>query len=186
MCLHQAVEGARVGPVNFTFRDGPDVIRAADIPPGFAGVLSGHIHRAQRLDNNLHGRRMNAPVLYPGSVERTSFAERFEPKGYMLLRFDTGGLGGGVLAESKFCELPACPMVELELHPGKFNPQALDRQLGIKLAGLDPDSVVRIRVVDGGESWLRRRLSAAYLRAIAPTGMNFSLGSAQSTSIKRI
>lgn len=175
LCLHQAVEGARVGPVNFTFRDGPDVIRAADIPPGFAGVLSGHIHRAQRLDFDLGGRRMNAPVLYPGSVERTSFAERFEPKGYMLLRFDAGGSDGGVLVESKFCELPARPMVELELHLGEFSPEALDRQLGVKIGELDPDSVVRIRVVDGGESWLRRRLSAAYLRRCTPTSMNLSL-----------
>ncbi len=46
LCLHQAVEGAQVGPVDFTFKDGPDVIRGNNIPSGFAALLSGHIHRA--------------------------------------------------------------------------------------------------------------------------------------------
>ncbi|MFN2160351.1 MAG: exonuclease SbcCD subunit D [Anaerolineales bacterium] len=175
LCLHQAVEGAQVGPVNFTFRDGPDVIRAGDIPPGFSAVLSGHIHRAQRFNFDLNGIRMNAPVVYPGSVERTSFAERDEVKGFALLRFDRSRSGSTALVESKFCSLPARPMQELELHPGEFYQGDLSRQLGDLFAKLDPDSVVRIRIMDNGDSWLRRRLSAGYLRSTAPQSMNVSL-----------
>ena len=38
LCMHQAIEGAQVGVQNYTFRDGPEVIRGCDIPPGFAAV----------------------------------------------------------------------------------------------------------------------------------------------------
>ena len=87
LCVHQTVEGAQVGPGNYTFRSGADVVRGRDVSPGFAAVLSGHIHRRQVLTHDLGGRPMAAPVFYPGSVERTSFAERDEPKGYVWLEF---------------------------------------------------------------------------------------------------
>jgi DNA repair exonuclease SbcCD nuclease subunit len=80
LCLHEAVEGATVGPSNYTFRNTPDVIRCRDIPSGLTAVLCGHIHRHQVLTKGL-----KAPVFYPGSVERTSIAEKDEPKGYLTL-----------------------------------------------------------------------------------------------------
>jgi DNA repair exonuclease SbcCD nuclease subunit len=85
LCLHQCVEGATVGPANFTFTTAADVIRGADIPRGFAAVLSGHIHRHQTLTHDLRRRALAAPVLYPGSIERTSIAEADEEKGYMIV-----------------------------------------------------------------------------------------------------
>ena len=85
LCLHQAVEGATVGPSDFVFRSGVDVVRGSDVPPGFAALLSGHIHRAQVLARDLSGRPLAAPVLFAGSTDRVSFAERFEPKGSFLL-----------------------------------------------------------------------------------------------------
>src|SRR5512140_3049192 len=88
LCLHQAVEGAKVGPVGFTFRDGADVVRGRDVPAGFAAVLSGHIHRAQVLARDLAGRPLASPVLFAGSTDRTSFAERNEPKGTFLLELE--------------------------------------------------------------------------------------------------
>ena len=56
LCLHQAVEGAQVGPSDYTFRRGPDIIPGRAIPAGFDAVLSGHIHRAQTLTRDLGGR----------------------------------------------------------------------------------------------------------------------------------
>ncbi|UCD77513.1 MAG: metallophosphoesterase, partial [Desulfobacterales bacterium] len=47
LCIHQAVDGATVGPGNYMFRNAPDVVNASDIPEGFAAVLAGHIHRSQ-------------------------------------------------------------------------------------------------------------------------------------------
>ena len=87
-CVHQAVEGAKVGTPEFMFDRGDDVIRGRDLPEGFAAVLSGHIHRGQRLSRALDGRPFPAPVYYPGSIERTSMAERHETKGYLVLHLE--------------------------------------------------------------------------------------------------
>ncbi|ACL64996.1 metallophosphoesterase [Anaeromyxobacter dehalogenans 2CP-1] len=87
LCLHHCVEGATVGPTDFTFRDGPDVIPRSALPTGFAAVLCGHVHRHQVL-------RADGvpPVIYAGSTERTSSAEAGETKGIVLLWFSEAGL----------------------------------------------------------------------------------------------
>lgn len=114
LCLHQAVEGATVGPADFTFRAGPDVIPGRAIPGGLAAVLAGHIHRHQILTRDLAGRRLASPVLYPGSTERTSYAERTETKGYLRLRVAPGRGGGrdtgGHVAGWRFVPLPTPPL----------------------------------------------------------------------------
>jgi DNA repair protein SbcD/Mre11 len=87
LCLHHCVEGATCGPADFTFREGPDVIPRSALPPGFAAVLCGHVHRHQVL--RTPGR---PPVLYSGSTERTSSAEAGERKGVVLLWLSPAGL----------------------------------------------------------------------------------------------
>jgi DNA repair exonuclease SbcCD nuclease subunit len=88
LCFHQAVEGSRVGPADFTFRNGQDVVRGADLPAGFSAFLAGHIHRHQVLTRDLRGHLLPAPVFYPGSTERTSPAENREEKGFLILGID--------------------------------------------------------------------------------------------------
>ncbi|MFC2025934.1 exonuclease SbcCD subunit D [Chloroflexota bacterium] len=88
LCIHQAVEGSKVGPSDYTFRRGPDVLRGRDLPEGFAAILAGHIHRGQILTRDLQGQKIAAPVIYPGSIERTSFAERYEEKSYVILKIE--------------------------------------------------------------------------------------------------
>lgn len=85
LVVHQSVEGARVGPVDFMFRNGPDVIPRRAIPRRFAAVLAGHIHRHQVLDAGV-------PVFYPGATERTSSAEAGETKGCVRLSLDQTGV----------------------------------------------------------------------------------------------
>ena len=128
LCLHQTVEGAQVGPVGYTFRRGHDIVRGRDIPSGFAAVLAGHIHRRQVLTHDLAGRQLAAPVLYPGSIERTSAAERDEPKGYMTLDLQPTPEGGR-LAEHRFHELPARPMVDLKIRVDGQDREHLRRRL---------------------------------------------------------
>jgi DNA repair exonuclease SbcCD nuclease subunit len=179
LCLHAAVEGARVGPVDFTFTKGDDVIRAVDIPHGFAALLCGHIHRAQHLKSDLNGAKLPAPVIYPGSVERTAFAERYENKGYVILEFSAGSRCGS-LKSVKFVQLPARPMVDMQLVPERFDVKRMERQLKERLVALNPDSIVRIRILDGGDSWMRKRLTAQCLRRLAPSSMNVSIAWASS------
>jgi DNA repair exonuclease SbcCD nuclease subunit len=99
LCMHQAVEGARVGTPEFMFTRGDDVIRGSDIPAGFAAVFSGHIHRGQRLGH------YSAPIFYAGSIERTAYAERHETKGFLTLRVEPGP-GGGRVESFTFNPLP--------------------------------------------------------------------------------
>jgi DNA repair exonuclease SbcCD nuclease subunit len=179
LCVHHCVEGATVGPGDYTFRHAKDVIRCADLPAEFAAVLSGHIHRHQVLDRDLSGRTLPTPVLYPGSVERTAFAELGEEKGFMVLGFRPNEMGGG-LKRREFVRLPARAMVERELHPtGSSNPSwgptDLEARLGSVLAEAPEDAVLRVRVHGRVSADGRRLIRASALRKISPPGMNLEV-----------
>lgn len=174
LCLHQTVEGARVGPVGYTFRRGADVIRGRDLPAGFAAVLTGHIHRRQVLTSDLAGRPLAAPVLYPGSIERTSAAERDEPKGYMTLEIAPGDDGGRLDAWT-FHELPARPMIDVDLDPAGLDHRRLTARLKRLLAEIDPDAVVRVRLAGVPEGEAREALRAAVVRDLAPATMTLTV-----------
>lgn len=175
LCLHEAVEGAQVGPSNFTFRRGPDVIPGRMIPGDFAAILSGHIHRSQMLTHDLSGHKMAAPVVYPGSIERTSFAERNEDKHYVLLEFEPDGSPRGKLGGIQFVQLPARPMVSIEVDPGKYVREELEGYLKIEFSNLDPDAIVRLRILGEMTNETAPVFRAPYLRELAPATMNVSL-----------
>lgn len=171
LCIHQTVEGAQVGPSDYTFRSGPDIIAGWQIPGGFAAVAAGHIHRSQMLERDFRGRPLAAPVIYPGSIERTSFAERDEDKHYVILELDESGRLAGV----DFVPLPARPMVGLTVSPNGLTPALMENYLRQRLAQLDPDAVVRLKVDEPVPAELGAILSAASLRRMAPDTMNVSL-----------
>jgi len=179
LCMHHCVEGATVGPADYTFRSAPDVIRGADLPRGFAAVLSGHIHRHQILRRDLRGRILPSPVFYPGSTERTAFAEMGEEKGYLVLEV-APGCGGGRLVRHTFVTLPARPMLQRDLHPptrtgGTWNREALDRQLLDALSTVPGDAVLRIRIHGRLPGGLEPLVGAARLRRMAPDEMNLDV-----------
>jgi DNA repair exonuclease SbcCD nuclease subunit len=153
LCVHQCIEGATCGPGNFTFRSGTDVIRTADLPADLAVTLSGHIHRHQVLRPPAGG-----PVIYAGSIERTSFAEASETKGFVVLELTPSGLGG-----FEFKALPARPMVTRTLvFDTGTNAPGLD-EVSAAIDATPGDAVVRLRVVGR----LPPFLTAATLRSIA-------------------
>ena len=167
LCMHQAVEGAQVGVQNYTFRGGEDVIRGRDIPAGFQAVLSGHIHRYQVLTRDLAGRRLNAPVFYPGSIERTSFAEREEQKGFLIIEL---AAEGGV--RHRFMPLPARPMVDLDLTGWGSDAGLVGERLLREFAQLDENAIVRIHSADPAAGALMGALNDRWLRSAAPKTMN--------------
>ena len=175
LSMHQTVEGATVGVQNYTFRSGPDVIPGRDIPADLAAVLSGHIHRAQVLRQDLAGRQLAAPVIYPGSVERTAFAERSETKGYYLLGFDPAPDGRGLLSTCRFVPLPTRPMTVLELDLAGQAPEQLSAAIRSRLTKLNPDSVVCLFMSTAPSLDQLPVLSASSLRALAPSTMDVSL-----------
>ena len=175
LCLHQTVEGAQVGPGDYTFRYGPDIVRGRDIPGAFAALLCGHIHRSQLLTHDLRGLPLSAPVLYPGSVERTAFAERFEEKHYVIAEFAPTNDGRGRLTDVSFVPLPARPMHSIDLDVTGMGGEDVARMVREELAGLDPDSVVRFRVQGDISDEARAALGAPRLRELAPPSMNVTI-----------
>lgn len=171
LVVHHCVEGATVGPSDFTFTTAPDVIRGADLPAGFAAVLSGHIHRHQVLGTDLRGRPLPAPVLYPGSVERTAIAEKDERKGFMTLDVEPGD-DGGRLSGWRFHELPARPMLVREIRLPLRAPRSLEARIRALLAEAPADAVLRLRVIGRLTDDDRRVLAADRLRAMSPPSMN--------------
>ena len=171
LCIHQCVEGATVGPVDFTFRNGDDVVRGRDIPPGLVAALSGHIHRHQVLTADLAGRPLAAPVLYPGSIERTALAEMGEPKGFLVLRAPTAGDAGARIAWD-FRPLPARPMIVEEVVADGQSPARLARAVRALIEAVPADAVLTIRLVGEPSPAQLRVLSSAQLRAVAPETMN--------------
>jgi DNA repair exonuclease SbcCD nuclease subunit len=171
------VEGATVGPADFVFTTAADVIRGRDLPREFAAVLSGHIHRHQVLTKILAGARLPAPVLYPGSIERTSTAEIGEPKGYMMVELAADAHADPL--RWQFHELPARPMLTASLPVGDRAGTQLESALRLLVMSVPADAVLVIRILgDMAETHLRV-IAPAYLRSIAPPSMNIEIRAEQ-------
>ena len=166
LCIHQLVEGARVGPSGHVFRGGEDVVRASDLPGEVAAILSGHVHRHQVLRTDLSGRPLSAPVIYPGSTERTSFAEMDETKGFVSLVVGPADGPAGDLRSITFHALPARPMYVRTLDSGSLS-TALAR-LRTSVADVDPRGVLRIRI-PGDLAPYSTRIVAAVKAMVPPT-----------------
>jgi len=74
------------------------------------------------------------PVFYPGAIERTSFAERKEPKGYFILDFQYDEQEKRYTPKPTFWELPTRPMVEIALGLGGKNRTQLETEISRKLS----------------------------------------------------
>ncbi|MBI2892562.1 MAG: metallophosphoesterase [Deltaproteobacteria bacterium] len=173
ICMHHCFEGATCGNGSgrdHTFRFEDDAVRAADLPGDVAAVLTGHIHRHQVLTRDLSGRRLSAPVLYPGSTERTSFAERDEVKGVLLVELSSSGV-----ERWRFQHLAARPMIAVDLSGPFAGPEALDRFVEDAIGASPPDAILRFRVTAPLPPRAAEILSAARLRSIAPATMNIDV-----------
>ena len=173
LCMHQCVEGATVGPNDFMFTTASDVIRGRDIPAGFSAVLSGHIHRHQVLTADRSRQPLAAPVLYPGSIERTSFAEAAETKGFMIVEVACGESPQQV--RWQFRQLPARPLVRRELQIDGVSESTLESTIRAMIAEAPADAVLTIRTVGTVSEHGRRVLAASNLRRLAPISMNVEL-----------
>lgn len=174
LCIHQIFEGATVGPVDYTFRDGADNIPPEWVPEDFGAVLSGHIHRAQRLDLTLDGQKLSVPVIYPGSIERTSIAERFEDKSFRLIKLRRENRH--IIQEVETRPLPARPMLKVSVPVRDHPPNQVLLHIQGQLSLIDPDAVVRVELTGRRADQVQKSITAASLRAAAPQSMNISFG----------
>ena len=166
LCIHHCVEGATCGPGNFTFTTASDVIRARDIGCPFAAVFTGHIHRHQVL-------RLRVPVLYPASIERTSFAEINEPKGFMIVHVSVSEGDHDVRWE--FRRLPARPMILRDLYVSTLDGNALEAAVNAVIDDAPEDAVISIRLAGEMEDAHWQVISPKRMRAIVPESMNVDI-----------
>ncbi len=175
LILHQAVEGASVGPSDFTFRNRKDTINLKDIPKAFAATLCGHIHRRQILTDHPSHLVTARKVIYPGSTERTSFAEREESKGFFQLDFTPDKRNTWSLDQARFIRLPSRPMVDL-LIEGELGANMLEGVLRSRTAEIHPDAIIRLRLQNPDNNQQKAVLTGQFLRDILPDTMNYQYG----------
>ncbi|MCE7740814.1 MAG: hypothetical protein GOP50_00015 [Candidatus Heimdallarchaeota archaeon] len=93
---HQLFDGASFGPHNHIFTNRTDTLKISDFPDNLIVTLSGHIHRAQKIQNK--------KVHYIGSLIRTSFMEIIESKGFIVIDVDHNHV------DVKFQDIQSFPM----------------------------------------------------------------------------
>jgi DNA repair exonuclease SbcCD nuclease subunit len=165
--MHQTVEGATVGIQNYTFRYGDDIIRGSDIPQGLDAVLSGHIHRAQVLNKDLSGNNLNAPVIYPGSIDRTSYVEREEEKGYYIISLEEGKE-----INLQFNKLDTRPMKEVVIDTDELTSEQIEEKVNSIIKACDPEMILRLKPAGEYDKDKYKFLTSSHLRKIAPSSMN--------------
>lgn len=175
LCMHQIVQGAQVGVKNFTFTHGPDVIPQSALPTQFACLLAGHVHRFQVLGEQNDRNPLPYRVFYPGSTARTSFAECKERKGYLLINVVPTACGIGAVESWEFEPLPSRPMETIELCITGLTRHQVRRRIEQSLATMDPESIVRLKILGIPENGTLQLLTAPSLRSMAPSTMNIDV-----------
>jgi len=162
LCMHQSIEGAKVGPSDYTFRFGKDVIPMKDIPTNYDLILSGHIHRAQILWAD-----SKTPVIYPGSIERTAFAEKDEEKGFYEMEFNNN-----LDYTYKFIRLNARPMIDILLEKENYLTQELKEEISGSIKAIASDSIIRFKMNNKENLSL---LNTKFLGELIPSTMNYEI-----------
>ncbi len=173
LVIHQAVDGATVGPVNFMFRYREDVVEPGQTPDEFHGVLCGHIHRHQVITRDLSGARLTVPVYMAGSIDRTAFAERFEDKGVIYFDICESAVGEWeVIAD--FRKIRTRPMIVHDMHIDDIPGGQVEKMLVETIKKFPADAILRliIHISDPGD--VPATLTAARFRELAPDTMNVS------------
>jgi DNA repair exonuclease SbcCD nuclease subunit len=176
LAIHQAIEGASVGPQNFTFREGRDVISKESLPQDASVILCGHIHRQQVLFTKSNGSSQSGKIIYCGSTERTSFAEMKEKKGFYHLIFKQRKKNEWYLQKTRFIELPTRPMIDIFIE-SDVDMKKIEPFLVNKISEIDPDSIVRFRTNKPLVPEISQYLSIRHLSQRFPSSLNFSYSS---------
>jgi DNA repair exonuclease SbcCD nuclease subunit len=141
LLTHQAFEGATVGPAGFTFNAGrSDTVSRAMIPLDFEYIAAGHIHRCQVLSHPL---KPSLKIVYPGSIQRMSFAEMNEDKAFVA------GEVVGDRIETRFMPLPSWDMEIVEIEAGGKSSGAVEGDIKEQYWRFRKDIVIRFNLTGG-------------------------------------
>lgn len=141
LVTHQAFDGAVVGPADFHFRTGRrDTVSRMHVPTDFAYIAAGHIHRYQILPHPL---KSGLGFVYPGSIQRMSFAEMHEDKGF---------IEGELLhdrIETRFVSLPAWGMEMVEVKAAGLSSGECEEAIKEQFWRFNEDLVIRFNLTGG-------------------------------------
>lgn len=173
LCMHQSIEGAKVGPSDYTFRGGTDVIPIRDLPDDYDLILSGHIHRSQILYS-----ACQTPIIYPGSIERTAFAEKDEDKGFYEIN-----ISENQEISYAFIPLNSRPMIDIELQKTLYTSTTLKEDILHQIKEIPSDSILRIKLKH--KEYLSL-LNVRVLDGIIPSSMNYQVAGLREWNSKNI
>ena len=168
LCMHQSIEGAKVGPSDYTFRNSKDVIPIQALPSNYDMFLSGHIHRSQILHSTCQ-----TPIIYPGSIERTAFAEKDEDKGFYEININENRE-----ISYRFINLETRPMIDVILQKDLYTASSLKDEILKQIAYLPKDSLLRFKMKNPANLAF---LKVKFLDEVVPTTMNYQIAVVQRT-----
>lgn len=141
LVTHQAFDQAMVGPGNFTFKAGrQDTVSRHTVPLDLDYIAAGHIHRYQILPHPL---KPGLNFVYPGSIQRMSFAEIHEGKGFVV---------GEVLndrIETRFIPLPAYSMEIVEIDAAGLGADECEGAIEGQFWRFSEDLIIRFNLTGG-------------------------------------
>jgi DNA repair exonuclease SbcCD nuclease subunit len=141
LVTHQAFDNAVVGPNGYTFTAKRcDTVSRRDCPVDFDYVAAGHIHRYQELPHPIQPHRK---FVYPGSIQRMSFAEKDEVKGFVQGELTRDRV------ETYFVPLPSHPMEIIEIEAAGWTARYCEETICDHLFRLEDDTVVRFQLTGG-------------------------------------
>ena len=115
-------------------------------------------------------------MFYPGSVERTSFAERDDAKGSLILELEGDVSRGGRVVGYEFRELPTRPMFSVSVDASDVTPDELERRIRGVFSDLPDDAVVGLRNEGELPPSTKRVVRSERLRALHPPSMTVTVG----------
>lgn len=163
LVTHQAFDEATVGPGHFTFKAGrPDTVSRETIPLDFDYVAAGHIHLYQILSHPL---KPEMRIVYPGAIQRMSFAEMDEEKGFVVGEVEEGRIG------TSFVPLPACSMEIVEIHAAGLTASECERAITDQAWRFGVDLVIRFNLTGGEKASDYPDVNFEALRARMPKAL---------------
>lgn len=115
LAAHLHVDEAKISQGSERIQVGKDPVFSVSTlaKPAFSYVALGHIHKHQDL-NPSAVERGEPPVVYAGSIERISFSEAGDPKGFVIVEIDAQKR-----AHYRFIQTPARPFISIALDVSK-------------------------------------------------------------------
>ena len=116
---------------------------------------------------------MKTLVFYPGSIERTSFTEMNEIKGYLVIDFIPTTTGGKV-KKYDFVDLPSRPMQELKIHANYLSKSELLQLIVKETKDINRNCILRIKIIYNINAENIEIPKLDEIRNVLPSSLNIS------------